>query len=473
MRIAAIISVPVLLSGCVHLGAKPMTFHCGDLLTGNIETYQSTPLFVEIRRDSGADECPNGPDGKPDCPKTSPDKKLETKNAVRADDPIVDALQGWQARRSTLALHTLDGKPAPVDVPVLMLSGGGSWGAFGAGYLNQLRKIDARKDSKDHDWAVVTGVSTGALQGLFVAAGDYEALEINYRISNAGVLARKNGLLGMLSRGSENDISPLRERVMEYLLPANDETSPLLRMARPESPAYSIATVEALTGDLKTVHITQLVRKALAAKKPLPEIAECVAGVAIASSSIPVRLTPVRIDGKVYTDGGVRSSVFEDGIGERMTQFLEKAGPGVRPHLYVIRNGPTIVFRDVPSKDHPGVDARPDILRLGMRGYSTIVNQNELMSIASLRLNYPRGPISVISADGFNSPRPDPRDLPRRDGKEPFVPPACGPRPEELFHAGFMQCLANWGVFKAEFGPEFIRLSELEWRFVDPEPATR
>lgn len=74
MRIAAIISVPVLLGGCVHLDAKPMRFTCGDLLTGNIESYQAIKppsrlqrLLAEVQRDSGYDECPNFGDGRPDC----------------------------------------------------------------------------------------------------------------------------------------------------------------------------------------------------------------------------------------------------------------------------------------------------------------------------------------------------------------------------------------------------------------------
>ena len=52
---------------------------------------------------------------------------------------------------------------------------GGAWGAFGAGYLGALGR---------RDWTVVTGISTGALQGLFVAAGDYPALAKAYAIEN-------------------------------------------------------------------------------------------------------------------------------------------------------------------------------------------------------------------------------------------------------------------------------------------------
>ena len=165
---------------------------------------------------------------------------------------------------------------------------------------------------------------------------------------------------------------------------------------------------------------------------------------------------PVQIDGHTYVDGGVRSSVFEAGVGRRLSRFTAKTASAA-PHIYVMRNGPTIVFRDANDPGKPGVaavDARPDIMRVGMRAYSTLVNQNELMSIASLRLNYPRGPISVISADGFNAP---------------MNPKPCGPRPEALFEARFMHCLIDWGAYKARFGPGWISLRELDAaRSADP-----
>lgn len=461
MRILAIFFAPVLLGGCVHLGAKPMNFSCGALLTDNSETYQSTPYFSTLQRDAGFDDCPAGADGKPECGSISVEAFSKNKNVGKGKDKdnsdaaILDALADWRSRKAM----TLSSKATgPSEVPVLMLSGGGAWGAFGAAYLNA---IDRR------DWAVVTGVSTGALQGLFVAAGDYVALEEAYRIKTNRALAKPNGLWGLVFRGSENDISPLRARVMAYLLPSDGAESPLLRMARTGSPALSIAMVEARSGDLKAVHISKMVQAELGQdQQPNPaklkRLAECVAGVALASSSIPVRLTPVQIDGRTYIDGGVRSSVFDTTIGKTMQADSKRTG--TQPHLYVIRNGPTIVFRDGEEEKRPGVakvDARPDILRVGLRGYSTIVNQNELMSIASLRLNYPSGPISVISADGFNTPIP----VALQDGSTLINPAPCGPRPDELFDKDFMACLANWGKYKAKNGPQFIELEPLDVAF--------
>jgi hypothetical protein len=437
MRFFRILPAALFLSGCIHLGAKPMGFTCGGLLAANTETYQATPLFSELQRDAGFDDCLVDAGGRPNCSGSG------SREMITSEDPIEQALDDWRGRNAQSKSPQITSRPA--KVPVLMLSGGGSWGAFGAGYLNALDR---------RDWAVVTGVSTGALQGLFVAAGDYPALANAYGIDEGSELARSNGLRGLLFRGSEYDLAPLRQKIMAYLLPSGDAESPLLRMVRADRPDLSIAMVEARSGDLKVVHITRMLRAALGAeahpdRAKLHPIAECVAGVALASSSIPVRLTPVQIDGHTYVDGGVRSSVFEAGVARRLNRFSARAA-SVEPHIYVIRNGPTIVFRDTIEPGKPGVaavDARPDIMRVGMRGYSTIVNQNELMSIASLRLNYPRGPISVISADGFNAP---------------MNPKPCGPRPEALFEARFMRCLIGWGTYKARSGPSWISLRDLD-----------
>jgi hypothetical protein len=416
-----------------------MRFVCGSLLTDNAETYQPTPLFAEIQRDAGHDDCPTGADGKPQCGR--PLNDLTNAPPIGASDAIVNAIEGW---RTSKAAGLANKSTATTEVPVLMLSGGGLWGSYGAGFL---------KKPPRRDWAVVTGISTGALQGLFVAAGDYDGLAAAYAPKGDEDFATKNSVLGLLRKGSQYDLAPLRGRVLAYLLPPGGAASPLLKMIEPGRPNLSIAMVEARSGDLKVVHVTQLIRAALNGR-PSPDqgllrrVAECVAGVAIASSSIPVRLTPVQIDGHTYMDGGVRMSVFDAGIGRRMAYAAGRA-PTVAPHLYVVRNGPTVVFRDADAKNRPGVaavDARPDAYSVGMRGYSTIVNESELMSVASLRLRYQSGKIDVTTADGFNAPGNRGR---------------CGPRPDEPFNRPFMLCLIEWGQAKAATGKGWISLSKL------------
>jgi Patatin-like phospholipase len=422
MRAAIIIPILLGTSGCMHLDAKPLSFTCGLLLSENIETYRPTRIIAQIQQDAGLDDLPEGASLAP--------ANTGSPNKYR-DDNLVAAL------RSAPAKVALDGG----QHTMLMLSGGGSWGAFGAGFLHA---------HKFKNWTSVAGISTGALQGVLVAAGDYDRLVKEYTINREEDLARKNSIFSIARNGSQYDIAPLREKVMGYLVDTSGGATPLGRIAEPSAPQLFVGMVEANSGDLKVVAISKMVRSVFGRSRApssveINALADCVAGVTIASSSIPVRLTPVQIDGRTYMDGGVRSSVFEAGLANRIAEFGKNEN--VTPEIFVIRNGPTIVFRDKlqDGTKIPKVDARPDIARVGMRGYSTIVNQSELMSIASLRLNYPTGPISVITADGFNSK----------------AAVACGPRPGAAFDPVFMKCLIKWGKQKADAGPKWIKLEDL------------
>lgn len=66
------------------------------------------------------------------------------------------------------ARYTARGLPPPsFSVQQLVLSGGGKWGSFGAGFLHE----DAARRGLP-DYRIVTGVSTGALQAPFVFVGN-------------------------------------------------------------------------------------------------------------------------------------------------------------------------------------------------------------------------------------------------------------------------------------------------------------
>lgn len=442
MRLVVVMTLSAALAGCA---AQPLELTCGDMLPAHSATYAATPYFAQLQRDAGHDECPAGPDGKPFCGSLA--EALLTTGAPSASEPMVAAIGRWQdtaAQKENLV--------AP-EAPILMLSGGGSWGAFGAGFLNRLHR---------DDWAVVTGISTGSIQGLFVAAGDYGPMEAEYSPDDGAALAHADGYYGIAFRGAKYNMRPLSAKLLQYLEPSDPARSPLVRMSRPGRPELFVGMVEAHSGDLKVVDVTGMVRDGLGGNAhptsdQLKPVAQCVAAVLLGSSAIPVQLTPVQIDGHTYMDGGVRSSTFEEGIATRMLQAAKVASmkahtmrepPPPVPHAYVIRNGPTIVFRDKPVTDGSPeyqVDERADAYRVGMRGYSTIVNQNELMSIVALRLNHPDLAISVITADGFNAPE---------------NPQPCGKRPEDMFNAPFMKCLVAWGHYKADHGPHWIELTK-------------
>ena len=70
--------------------------------------------------------------------------------------------------------------PGQDHLNVLVLSGGGQNGAFGAGFLNGLAQ--GADDLSDLNFDIVTGISTGALQATFAFLGPdyYDMLESFY-----------------------------------------------------------------------------------------------------------------------------------------------------------------------------------------------------------------------------------------------------------------------------------------------------
>jgi predicted acylesterase/phospholipase RssA len=96
--------------------------------------------------------------------------------------------------------------------PWLVLSSGGSDGAFGAGLLNGLSAAGKRPD-----YAVVTGVSTGALMAPFIFAGQRydDALRDNYTKITAADVFEAGG-----STESFVDSWPLKDMIAKQVTPA-------------------------------------------------------------------------------------------------------------------------------------------------------------------------------------------------------------------------------------------------------------
>jgi Patatin-like phospholipase len=59
--------------------------------------------------------------------------------------------------------YTAGAQKEPPVLDVLIVSGGGDWGAFGAGFLKGWHKVPAQHPLAKPEFDVVTGVSTGTL----------------------------------------------------------------------------------------------------------------------------------------------------------------------------------------------------------------------------------------------------------------------------------------------------------------------
>lgn len=430
------------LAGCSSvpkvLGSQPLRFQCPDL--GNYVYDYDHRLFGELQKrayDPGGIDNP----------------KLNTKSFTSLADELALQMKAEPGR----------------GVRMLVLSGGGQWGAFGAGFLNAQPEGRRKFD-------VVTGISTGAIQALFVGADDYDLMARLYGLDGIENPASKNGFR-IVTRGSEHDITPLRNLLIATLDPAEGKGLLEKIAARDGKPEIWIGLVEGRSTRLKIVRLSQYIvdnyrpGETKEQKEERRKVAECVAGVALGSSSIPLRLTPVQIafdeagaEWRTFMDGGVRLSVIDELVVDAAQQsyamslcsqyasgqdctrkglFFGQESPAVfgetAPEIYVVRNGPTIVPK---GKLDTEIDRDPDAYTTAMRGYSVLVNQNELASITELQSRNRAANFFYVSADGYNW-----ITSPEKSGGESRV--RCKDRDEDIyFDKEFMQCLRKYGVWR-------------------------
>src|SRR5579862_2785199 len=140
-------------------------------------------------------------------------KQLPPRIPLKAADEIAAAIPGMPDARfwaDSVADFTAALPPQPG--PWLALSSGGADGAFGAGLLNGLSQSGHRPD-----YAVVTGVSTGALMAPFVFAGPRydDALRAAYTKITAADVFEVGG-----TGESFIDSWPLKDLIAKQITPA-------------------------------------------------------------------------------------------------------------------------------------------------------------------------------------------------------------------------------------------------------------
>lgn len=434
--------------------ARPIDIDCPAAIMEDVVRQQrQSALFAELQRDA-----------RHDMPTKTPDDA--------EPDPVFKALRQphslrWMGTKSTVAQNA----GGDDEHNVLLLSGGGAWGAFGAAFLAGLRERAAAGPATQSggnpllpEFDVITGVSTGAVLGVLLVSGELgtaEADAVAEYTAPKPIGITRSGMLGMargvIRDGGMTNLTPLLLR-LEARLNGKTGADPATAITGLERMAASptrllVGTVEASSGAFRIFDLTQLASNGIKHNRKA-EAARCIAGIAVASSAVPIQMVPVRLRDpktgsfKTHVDGGVRLSVFDDHIVSVLNQ-VEQAAPDSQPiRLYVLRNGITVPRETEDDPRHKGsklVDTRPDVMSVLTASQANIVNQNELASIALLRLNRPNAPILVATADGYSQKPADCSILPSRS--QPF--------PNEG-----MKCLARHGRAKA--------LGEGIWSGVEP-----
>ena len=240
-----------------------------------------------------------------------------------------------------LLMRAALGANADKTIDVLVLSGGGDYGAFGAAVLRSWKTLEGPDAMPEFD--VVTGVSTGALIAPFAFLGtkeDLEACERLYRNPKPDWV-RRRGILALLPDNASLAEVPGLERELRGAVDHDFAK----RMAQ-----------EGAKGRMLIVNATDLDQGRAQAFELSSEAQRVVDTddidrlhrIMLASAGIPGVFPPRAIDGTLYADGGVTSNIlygapvrYEDSIAHRFRQAFPNAGP-LKVRYWVIFNNQAV-----------------------------------------------------------------------------------------------------------------------------------
>jgi predicted acylesterase/phospholipase RssA len=243
------------------------------------------------------------------------------------------ATQAYNHAKASGQLPT-DGKP--ISRPFLAISGGGDDGAFGAGLL---AGWTARGDRPQ--FAVVTGVSTGALSAPFAFLGpEYDQqLKRIYTETSAGDVFEKRTLMAAVADDAMADSAPLRAKISSFV----DN-----RMVQRIGEEYAKGRILLiLTTNLDQGRSVIWNIGAIATSNQ-PGARQLIVDVLLASAAIPGLFPPVMIgvtvDGKQYqemhVDGGAVAQAFLYPPSFNLKAKMKELGiTNAKRSAYIIRNG--------------------------------------------------------------------------------------------------------------------------------------
>ena len=315
---------------------------------------------------------------------------------------------------------------------VLVLSGGGAWGGYGAGFLNGWTK---RTQGNGDRWPsrptfdVVTGVSTGAIMAPFALLGSNSdsTLQGAFRGVSRDDLFTSRSVLTLPWWNSLNDPKGLEKQLRNAL---DNATLVDLKAA-----AGQHRTMWAGAVNFDTGQFTQFNLSALARDLPLAEARDQITDHIMAASAVPTFFPPRFIGGCMYMDGGVRENEFVSRTPDSIT--ATGVARESRADVYVIVNGP-VEARTVLTEN--------TLLDIATRAFElaeTQIQLNSLRNVYDYAKDHGYG-LYWTSADDVVGDHGDGSD---RDGLCKFPKTSA-----DQFEAKFTACLYDAALRKAREG---------------------
>jgi predicted acylesterase/phospholipase RssA len=274
-----------------------------------------------------------------------------------------------------------------MDVPggtldILVLSGGGDFGAFGAGFLQGWgRASDPAMRRPEFDG--VFGTSTGALLAPLAYVGTDASLQVGVDLYSdpPADLVEPNGLLPILP-WNESLMRPTGlRRTLEQQLDA--DMLKQLRAERGKSRSLCCATTNADFGTFRPFDLLEH------ADADDATFRASIVDRLMASSAIPAAFPPVEMDGSLYVDGGATANIWavrDQSHPNSVLQRWLRANPGKKPpviRIWVIVNNQ--LFPQGPSAKREWIDLASRGLSIMLR--ATMLKDLRLTAYASLEVD--------------------------------------------------------------------------------------
>jgi predicted acylesterase/phospholipase RssA len=302
------------------------------------------------------------------------------------------------------------GEPFVRDI--LILSGGGAKGAFGAGFLKGWGSIESGPMARP-EFDVVTGVSTGALIAPFAFVGtaeSYTTVAELYANSQENWI-KKRGALYLLP----SHVSLFNDRGLQTYVESKVDRN-LVQAIALGAEQDRLLLVGATNLDLGVGRIFDLGAEARRASESESGSLERIHAMLLASSALPGIFPPVELDGFYYTDGGASAQIFVLSALDQVHHVLEKwreAHPDAslpRFRLWVIVNEPLKLDAQV---------TRPRWTSIAGRSLQTMMRASLMASLREIqRLAYEAR--IILGADVEFRYVSIPDDAPRKKTHELF-----------------------------------------------------
>jgi predicted acylesterase/phospholipase RssA len=271
--------------------------------------------------------------------------------------------------------------PAPPIIDILIVSGGGDWGAFGAGFLKGWGKVPPGPMARPQ-FDIVTGVSTGALIAPFAFLGTDETIETIVQLYRHPKpdWVKQRGMLYFLPNNISFAEVPGLEREMRERI--DQQMIKRLAEAGQDGRVLVVNTTNVDNGDMRAWDVVAEAQRSLT-KGDVDRVHR----ILLASSGIPGAFPFREIDGEMYVDGGVTGNILYGGrLGEKetfaavwATRYPDIPMPLTR--YWVIFNNQLLPPPQVTAPNWPAVVSRS--LEMATRA-STVTALRHLYSMSEI-----------------------------------------------------------------------------------------